>query len=73
MLKFFRKDGHSWRKRKDQRTIAEAHERLKVVGSTLILVLLSLFLLLSVTCLSYFLLPSNFFHHNFWLKGFLLN
>ncbi|CAI9756366.1 unnamed protein product [Fraxinus pennsylvanica] len=28
--KFFRKDGHSWRKRKDQRTIAEAHERLKV-------------------------------------------
>ncbi|XP_042010346.1 calmodulin-binding transcription activator 4-like isoform X1 [Salvia splendens] len=30
VLKFFRKDGHSWRKRKDQRTIAEAHERLKV-------------------------------------------
>ncbi|CAI9785068.1 unnamed protein product [Fraxinus pennsylvanica] len=30
ILKFFRKDGHSWRKRKDQRTIAEAHERLKV-------------------------------------------
>ncbi|XP_047980068.1 calmodulin-binding transcription activator 4-like isoform X3 [Salvia hispanica] len=29
-LKFFRKDGHNWRKRKDQRTIAEAHERLKV-------------------------------------------
>ncbi|CAA0831591.1 Calmodulin-binding transcription activator 4 [Striga hermonthica] len=29
-LKFFRKDGHSWRKRRDQRTIAEAHERLKV-------------------------------------------
>ncbi|XP_057811185.1 calmodulin-binding transcription activator 4 [Salvia miltiorrhiza] len=30
VLKFFRKDGHSWRKRKDQKTIAEAHERLKV-------------------------------------------
>ncbi|KAL2547213.1 Calmodulin-binding transcription activator 4 [Forsythia ovata] len=30
VLKFFRKDGHSWRKRRDQRTIAEAHERLKV-------------------------------------------
>ncbi|KAK6116605.1 hypothetical protein DH2020_049711 [Rehmannia glutinosa] len=30
VLKFFRKDGHSWRRRKDQRTIAEAHERLKV-------------------------------------------
>lgn len=73
MLKFFRKDGHSWRKRKDQRTIAEAHERLKVVGSTLILVLLSLFLLFSVTCLSFFLLTSNFFDHYFWLKGFLLN
>ncbi|KAI3452582.1 hypothetical protein Pfo_009246 [Paulownia fortunei] len=30
VLKFFRKDGHSWRRRRDQRTIAEAHERLKV-------------------------------------------
>ncbi|XP_051116317.1 calmodulin-binding transcription activator 4 [Andrographis paniculata] len=30
VLKFFRKDGHKWRRRKDQRTIAEAHERLKV-------------------------------------------
>ncbi|KAL0421577.1 UNVERIFIED_CONTAM: Calmodulin-binding transcription activator 4 [Sesamum latifolium] len=30
VLKFFRKDGHRWRRRKDQRTIAEAHERLKV-------------------------------------------
>ncbi|KAL3835712.1 hypothetical protein ACJIZ3_010448 [Penstemon smallii] len=29
-LKYFRKDGHRWRRRKDQRTIAEAHERLKV-------------------------------------------
>ncbi|CAI9761710.1 unnamed protein product [Fraxinus pennsylvanica] len=30
VLKYFRKDGHSWRRRRDQRTIAEAHERLKV-------------------------------------------
>ncbi|XP_073305501.1 calmodulin-binding transcription activator 4-like [Primulina huaijiensis] len=30
VLKFFRKDGHSWRRRRDQKTIAEAHERLKV-------------------------------------------
>ncbi|XP_022846514.1 calmodulin-binding transcription activator 4-like isoform X3 [Olea europaea var. sylvestris] len=30
VLKNFRKDGHSWRRRKDQRTVAEAHERLKV-------------------------------------------
>ncbi|KAL7110050.1 hypothetical protein ACP275_05G001100 [Erythranthe tilingii] len=30
VLKFFRKDGHSWRRRKDQKTFAEAHERLKV-------------------------------------------
>ncbi|KZV53705.1 calmodulin-binding transcription activator 4-like [Dorcoceras hygrometricum] len=30
VTKSFRKDGHSWRKRRDQRTIAEAHERLKV-------------------------------------------
>ncbi|EPS61898.1 hypothetical protein M569_12892, partial [Genlisea aurea] len=30
VLKSFRKDGHSWRKRTDQRTAREAHERLKV-------------------------------------------
>ncbi|XP_011071238.1 calmodulin-binding transcription activator 4-like isoform X1 [Sesamum indicum] len=30
VLRFFRKDGHRWRRRRDQRTIAEAHERLKV-------------------------------------------
>ncbi|XP_073315677.1 calmodulin-binding transcription activator 4-like [Primulina huaijiensis] len=30
VLKSFRKDGHSWRRRRDQKTIAEAHERLKV-------------------------------------------
>ncbi|KAL3501006.1 hypothetical protein ACH5RR_035455 [Cinchona calisaya] len=30
VLKFFRKDGHSWRKKKDRRTVREAHERLKV-------------------------------------------
>ncbi|XP_018446387.2 calmodulin-binding transcription activator 4 isoform X2 [Raphanus sativus] len=30
VLKFFRKDGHQWRKKRDGRAIAEAHERLKV-------------------------------------------
>ncbi|KAL2510341.1 Calmodulin-binding transcription activator 4 [Forsythia ovata] len=30
VLKYFRKDGHSWRRRRGQRTIAEGHERLKV-------------------------------------------
>ncbi|XP_055825330.1 calmodulin-binding transcription activator 4-like isoform X4 [Solanum dulcamara] len=30
VLRYFRKDGHSWRKKKDGRTVAEAHERLKV-------------------------------------------
>ncbi|KAF8378021.1 hypothetical protein HHK36_029354 [Tetracentron sinense] len=29
VLRFFRKDGHSWRKKKDGRTVGEAHERLK--------------------------------------------
>ncbi|CAF1902541.1 unnamed protein product [Brassica napus] len=33
VLKFFRKDGHQWRRKKDGRAIAEAHERLKVVGN----------------------------------------
>ncbi|WOL11434.1 calmodulin-binding transcription activator 4-like [Canna indica] len=30
VLRFFRKDGHLWRRKKDGRTIGEAHERLKV-------------------------------------------
>ncbi|KAK8643472.1 hypothetical protein V6N13_012771 [Hibiscus sabdariffa] len=30
VFRFFRKDGHSWRKKKDGRTVSEAHERLKV-------------------------------------------
>uniref|UniRef100_A0A6N2M4Z1 CG-1 domain-containing protein n=1 Tax=Salix viminalis TaxID=40686 RepID=A0A6N2M4Z1_SALVM len=30
VLKFFRKDGHNWRKKKDGRSVGEAHERLKV-------------------------------------------
>ncbi|XP_042498366.1 calmodulin-binding transcription activator 4 [Macadamia integrifolia] len=30
VLRFFRKDGHVWRKKKDGRTVGEAHERLKV-------------------------------------------
>ena len=36
VLKFFRKDGHQWRRKKDGRAIAEAHERLKVVLGMLI-------------------------------------
>ncbi|XP_058103122.1 calmodulin-binding transcription activator 4 [Magnolia sinica] len=28
--RYFRKDGHNWRKKKDGRTVGEAHERLKV-------------------------------------------
>ncbi|XP_027337992.1 calmodulin-binding transcription activator 4-like isoform X2 [Abrus precatorius] len=30
VMRFFRKDGHNWRKKKDGRTVGEAHERLKV-------------------------------------------
>ncbi|XP_039047334.1 calmodulin-binding transcription activator 4-like isoform X1 [Hibiscus syriacus] len=30
VLRFFRKDGHSWRKKKDGKAVGEAHERLKV-------------------------------------------
>ncbi|PHU19770.1 Calmodulin-binding transcription activator 1 [Capsicum chinense] len=33
VLRYFRKDGHSWRKRKDGKTVGEAHERLKVGNS----------------------------------------
>lgn len=30
VLRYFRKDGHMWRKKKDGKTVKEAHERLKV-------------------------------------------
>ncbi|OVA17477.1 CG-1 DNA-binding domain [Macleaya cordata] len=30
VIKFFRKDGHIWRKKKSGRTVGEGHERLKV-------------------------------------------
>ncbi|KAL8224516.1 hypothetical protein R6Q57_019991 [Mikania cordata] len=30
VLRFFRKDGHNWRRKRDGRTVGEAHERLKV-------------------------------------------
>lgn len=30
VLRYFRKDGHKWRKKKDGKTVKEAHERLKV-------------------------------------------
>ncbi|CAL5214048.1 unnamed protein product [Lathyrus oleraceus] len=30
VLRFFRKDGHAWRKKRDGRAVGEAHERLKV-------------------------------------------
>jgi len=29
-LRYFRKDGHNWRKKKDMKTVREAHERLKI-------------------------------------------
>lgn len=29
ILRYFRKDGHNWRKKKDGKTVKEAHERLK--------------------------------------------
>lgn len=30
ILRYFRKDGHNWRKKKDGKTVKEAHEKLKV-------------------------------------------
>ncbi|KAL8481203.1 hypothetical protein ACS0TY_027110 [Phlomoides rotata] len=32
VLRYFRKDGHNWRKKKDGKTAKEAHEKLKVRG-----------------------------------------
>lgn len=33
MLRNFRKDGHNWKKKKDGKTVKEAHEHLKVWSS----------------------------------------
>lgn len=33
ILRYFRKDGHDWRKKKDGKTVKEAHEKLKVCCS----------------------------------------
>jgi CG-1 domain len=30
VLRYFRRDGHNWRKKKDGKTVKEAHEKLKV-------------------------------------------
>lgn len=30
VLRYFRRDGHRWRKKKDGKTVREAHEKLKV-------------------------------------------
>ncbi|KAL9244894.1 hypothetical protein vseg_018610 [Gypsophila vaccaria] len=32
VLRYYRKDGHNWRKKKDGKTVKEAHEKLKVEG-----------------------------------------
>ncbi|CAL5327772.1 unnamed protein product [Camellia sinensis] len=32
VLRYFGKDGHNWRKKKDGKTVKEAHERLKKLG-----------------------------------------
>ena len=36
ILRFFRRDGHNWRKKRDGRTVGEAHERLKVRECSLV-------------------------------------
>ena len=36
MLRNFRKDGHNWKKKKDGKTVKEAHEHLKVSMSCFI-------------------------------------
>jgi len=36
-LRYFRKDGHRWRKKRDGKTVKEAHEKLKVLFQTMTL------------------------------------
>ena len=37
VLRYFRKDGHNWRKKKDGKTVKEAHEKLKASMKFLLL------------------------------------
>lgn len=32
-VRFFRKDGHNWRKKSDGKTVRETHEKLKARGT----------------------------------------
>jgi hypothetical protein len=43
ILRYFRKDGHNWRKKKDGKTVKEAHEKLKVSKAVFSLYRKSLF------------------------------
>lgn len=37
-VRFFRKDGHDWRKKSDGKTVRETHEKLKVRGGSVSMV-----------------------------------
>ncbi|GFP83095.1 calmodulin-binding transcription activator 1 [Phtheirospermum japonicum] len=45
VLRYFRKDGYNWKKKKDGKTIKEAHEKLKVVSHSLHYVVIFSYLL----------------------------
>lgn len=40
-VRFFRKDGHEWRKKADGKTVRETHEKLKVSKTSNVLLVLS--------------------------------
>jgi hypothetical protein len=58
VLRYFRKDGHNWRKKKDGKTVKEAHERLKVYLDPSLnrLLLISSYTLLEVLIHQYYYL-----------------
>lgn len=69
MLRNFRKDGHNWKKKKDGKTVKEAHEHLKVsfdfsllsiVSLFQILIMYFIFLLIVVSCMKYELVTRAF-------------
>nr|GMC91285.1 calmodulin-binding transcription activator 1 [Ipomoea batatas] len=50
VLRYFRKDGHNWRKKKDGKTVKEAHEKLKVNLGRFILLMIDRYLEALMCC-----------------------
>lgn len=61
MLRNFRKDGHNWKKKKDGKTVKEAHEHLKVRFSQFLICLCSINLCICSSWLHFLIHANKYF------------